>query len=104
MEPRQTGAYNCPLTGEWQWLYNQPTICLRRQRDLLARLMIAEVADMDKLQALILRWGTFVNMREHVEWMSINWVKSILKDLDKERGCLGKRMDSFDRIETEVST
>lgn len=102
MEPREAVEYPRPYPREWGWLYNQPTIPLRGQPDLLARLMIAEVADMDMLQAVMFRWGGTVSMREHVEWMSIKWVKSVLKSLDEEPGCLGRRMESFERLEAEV--
>lgn len=73
MEPRQAPGYKRPYGGEWCWMYNQPTVPLRGQSALLARLMIAEVADMDMLQAVILRWGSKISMREHVEWMSVRW-------------------------------
>lgn len=102
MEPRETVEYNRPCPREWRWLYNQPTIPLRGQSDLLARLMIAEVADMNMLQAIMLRWGGYVSMREHVEWMSIKWVKSVLSSLDEERRCLRRRMASFEGVEAEV--
>lgn len=73
MEPRQAPGNRRPHGGEWCWLYNQTTVPLRGQTALLARLMIAEVADMDILQAIILRWGSKIRMRDHVEWMSVRW-------------------------------
>ena len=104
MEPRRALKYDRPKVREWQWLYNQPTISLRDQDDLVVRLMIAEVADMDTLQAVILRWGQSISMREHVEWMSVNWLKTVLKDLEEEGGCFGRRMGSFESVEAEVCT
>ena len=77
---------------------------LRGQRDLLVRLMIAEVADMSMLQAVVLRWGERITMREQVEWMSVKWVKDVLKSLDEEEGCLGRRMRSFESVEAKVCT
>ena len=67
MEPRQSLDFNRPFVSEWQWSYNQPTITLRGQTEFLARLMIAEVTNMDMLQAIMLRWGENISMREHVE-------------------------------------
>ena len=104
MEPRQTLEFDRPHVSEWRWLYNQPTIALRGQHDLLARLMIAEVADMDMLQALILRWCSTISMRQHVDWMSVDWLKNVLRSLDEEGGCFGKRMKSFENVEAEVCT
>lgn len=104
MEPRQALNYDRPFCSEWQWLYNQPTISLRGQDDLLVRLRIAEVADMNSLQATVLRWGESIIMREHVEWMSVMWLKNVLKDLEKEGGCLGRRMENFESVEAEVCT
>lgn len=104
MEPRRVPDYNRPygVGGiEWAWLYNQPPVPLRGQYDLLARLMIAEVADMNMLQAIMLRWGGKVSMRMHVEWMSVRWVKDVLKSLDEDEGCLGRRMESFEGVEAE---
>ena len=102
MEPRQVPGYSRRHGGDWWWLYNQPTVPLRGQCDLLARLMIAEVADMNMLQAIMLRWGTMISMRDHVEWMSVMWVKNVLMSLDEEEGCLGRRMESFRGVEAEV--
>lgn len=102
MEPRQAPDYSRPYGLEWGWLYNQPTVPLRGQYDLLARLMIAEVADMDLLQAIVLRWGQRINMRQQVEWMSVRWVKDVLRSLDEDDGCLGRRMESFECVEAEV--
>lgn len=102
MEPRETRDYNRPYPSEWGWFYNQPTIPLRGQPDLLGRLMIAEVVDMDMLQAIMFRWGGTVSMREHVEWVSIKWVKNVLTSLDEERRCLGRRMENFEGVEAEV--
>ena len=102
MEPRETLHYNPTFVSEWRWLYNQPTVPLRGQHDLLARLMIAEVIDMNMLQDIILRWGAGVSMRDHVEWMSEKWVKNILKSLDEEESCLGRRMDNFEGVEAKV--
>lgn len=102
MEPRETLNYNRPFPSEWEWFYNQSTIPLRGQPDLLARLMIAEVADMDKLQAAMIRWAATVSMREHVEWVSIKWVKDVFKDLAEDRGCLRRRTVSFEGVEAEV--
>ena len=31
-------------------------------------------------------------------------VQNVLQDLDEEEGCLGRRMESFDSVEAEVST
>lgn len=107
MEPRRAPDYTRPygVGGiEWAWLYNQPTVPLRGQHGLLARLMIAEVADMNMLQAIMLRWGEKKSMRTHVDWMSVRWVKDVLKSLDEDEGCLGRRMESFDGIEAEVCT
>ena len=104
MEPRRTREYNRPFVSEWRWLYNQPTVPLRGQYNLLARLMIAEVTDMKMLQEIMLRWGEGISMRDHVEWMSEKWVKNILKSLDEETRCLGRRMDSFQGVEAEVRT
>ena len=104
MEPRETLNYNLIFVSEWRWLYNQPTVPLRGQHNLLARLMIAEVMDMKMLQEIILRWGAGVSMRDHVEWMSEKWVKNILKSLDEEETCLGRRMDNFHSVEAEVRT
>ena len=104
MEPRQTLEHNRPIVSEWRWLYNQPTVSLRGQYSLLARLMIAEVMDMKMLQEIMLRWGEGVSMRDHVEWMSEKWVKNILKSLDEEKRCLGRRTDSFQGVEAEVRT
>ena len=104
MEPRETLDYSHSHPSEWRWFYDQPTIPLRGQHDLLARLMIAEVADMDMLQAIMMSWGGNINMREHPEWVSVKWVKSVLKSLDEERGCLGRRMESFEAVEAEVTT
>lgn len=104
MEPRDTGRYDPDGASIWRWLYNQPTIPLRGQANLLARLMIAEVADMVMLQAVILRWGPHVDMRANLEWMSVNWVKNILNSLDEEESCLGRRMESFESVEFEVCT
>lgn len=73
MDPRQAPGLRHPLGGEWCWLYNQTTVPLRGQSALLARLMIAEIADMDMWQAVVLRWGSMICMREHVEWMSVKW-------------------------------
>ena len=66
--------------------------------------MIAEVADTSMLQGVMLRWGAKVSMREHVEWTSVAWVKNVLKSLDEDEGCLGRRMESFDIVEAEVCT
>ena len=66
--------------------------------------MIAEVADMNMLQAVVLRWGERITMREQVEWMSVRWVKDVLKSLDEEEGCLGRRMRSFESVEAKVCT
>ena len=107
MEPRRVPDYKRPygVSGiEWAWLYNQPTVPLRGQHDLLARLMIAEVADMILLQAIMLRWSDKISMRAHVDWMSVRWVKDVLKNLDEDEECLGRRMESFDGIEAEVCT
>ena len=68
---------------------------------LLARLMVTEVADMNMLQTNMLRWGEEILMREQVEWMSVRWVKSVLKSLEDD-GCLGKKMKSFECVEAEV--
>ena len=87
---------------QWRWLYNQRTIPLRGQPDLLIRLMVAEVADLEMLQAVVLRWALCVCMRAHPEWMSVKWVKNVLNDLDTERGCLGRRMESFKDVEALV--
>lgn len=89
---------------QWRWLYNQRTISLRRQPDLLARLLIAEVADLEMLQAVVLRWALCVCMHAHPEWTSFKWVKNVLKDLEEERGCLGRRMKSFETVEALVIT
>lgn len=102
MEPRQFLGSSRPYGGEWCWLYNQPTVPLRGQSDLLARLMIAEVADMNMLQAIMLRWGEMVAMRTHVEWMSVKWVENVLKSLEEEDGCLGRRLESYESVEAEV--
>ena len=106
MEPVERLEYYCQKYKEWQWrwLYNQCTIPLRDQPDLLARLMVAEVADLEMLQAVVLRWALCVCMKEHLEWMSVKWVKNVLKDLEEERGCLGRRMESFESVEAEVIT
>lgn len=104
MEPRQAPEYRRPYGREWYWLYNQPTVPIRDQCDLLARLMIAEVADMSILQAIMLRWGEMVSMRQHVEWMSVRWVKQVLKSLDDDERCLGRKMESFEAVEAEVCT
>ncbi len=104
MEPRQAPEHRRPYGGEWYWLYNQPTVHLRRQRDLLARLKIAEVASMKILQRIMLRWSGKVNMRQHVEWMSVRWLKQVLKNLDEDEECLGRRIKSFDPVEAEVCT
>ena len=85
-------------------MYNQPTVPLRDQCDLLARLMVAEVADMSILQAIMFRWGEMISMRQHVEWMSVRWVKQVLKSLNEDGGCLGRRMESFESVEDEVCT
>ena len=104
MEPRAVPDFDSQSENiyEWRWLYNQPTIPLRGQHDLLARLMIAEVANMEMLQAIFLRWAESISMRAHPEWMSVKWVKKVLESLDEERGCLGSRMASFESVETEV--
>ena len=106
MEPFGRLEYVCRKYREWQWrwLYNQRTIPLRGQRDLLARLMVAEVADLDLLQAVVLRWALCVCMHTHPEWMSVKWVKNILKGLEEEQGCLGRRMESFESVEAKVIT
>ncbi len=107
MEPRQIMVYNHyrgRKAGQWRWIYHQPTVPLRGQRNLLARLMIAEVNDMSMLQMTVMRYGQVVIMREHLEWMSVKWVKNVLKGLDGETGCLGRRMESFEDVEVEVCT
>ena len=105
MEPRRHPGYNRPYGGAWNWLYHQPTVPLRGQCDLLARLMIAEVADMELLQAIVLSWSPNTSMYEHADWMSIRWVKNILKSLDEEEEvCLGRKMESFESVEAEVCT
>ena len=106
MEPFGRLEYVCRKYREWQWrwLYNKRTIPLRSQRDLLARLMVAEVADLELLQAVVLRWALCVCMHAHPEWMSVKWVKNILKDLEEEQGCLGRRMESFESVEAKVIT
>lgn len=104
MEPRQAPGRKHPCGGEWCWLYNQPSVPLRGQCELLGRLMIAEVADMSLLQEVILRWGAKISMREHVEWTSVAWVKNVLNSLDEEEGCLGRRMENFEIVEAEVCT
>ena len=104
MEPFERLEYVCRKRREWQWrwLYDQRTLPLRGQPDLLARLMVAEVADLEMLQAVVLRWALCVCMHAHPEWMSVKWVKNVLKDLEEERGCLGRRMKSFESVEAEV--
>ena len=102
MEPRRVLGTNDPNEGEWWWLYNQPTVPLRGDHDLLVRLMIAEVKDMSMLQAIMLRWGHQVSMRAQVDWMSVSWVKDVLKSLDEDQGSLGRRMVSFEGVEAEV--
>ena len=104
MEPRLVPQYTRPYSKEWCWLYNQPTVFLRGQWHLLARLMIAEVADMNMLQAIVLRWGARISMQTHVGWMSVRWVKSVLKSLDEDDGCFGRRMESFESVEAKVCT
>ena len=89
---------------QWRWLYNQRTIPLQSQPDLLARLVVAEVADLEMLQAVVLRWAPYVCMHAHLGWTSVKWIKNVLKDLEGERGCLGRRMDSFESVEAEVIT
>ena len=69
---------------------------------LLVRLMIAEVEDMDMLQMTMLRWAEEVRMRAQVEWMSVRWVQKVLKSLEEDEGCLGKKMKSFESVEAEV--
>ena len=106
MEPFGKLEYVCRKYREWQWwwLYNQRTIPFRGQPDLLARLMVAEVASLEMLQAVVLRWALCVCMHAHPEWMSVKWVKNILKDLEEEQDCLGRRMESFESVEAEVIT
>ena len=106
MEPFGRLEYFCRKYREWQWrwLYNQRTIPLRGQPDLLVRLVVAEVADLEMLQAVVLRWALCVCMHAHPEWMSVKWVKNVLKDLEEERGCLGRRMESFESVEAMVIT
>ena len=106
MEPRGRQEYVRTKVREleWLWLYNQSTIPLQGQPDLLVRLMIAEVANMEMLQAIMLRWAGCVSMHAHPEWMSVRWVKNVLKSLDEERECLGRRMESFESVEAEVNT
>lgn len=104
MRPRLVQRDYRPYGSEWCWLYDQPTVLLRGQSDLLARLMIAEVVDTDILQAIMLRWATRISMYAHVEWMSVRWVQSILGSLDEEDGCLGRRMESFESVEDKVGT
>ena len=106
MEPFGRLEYFCRKYREWQWrwLYNQRTIPLRSQPDLLVRLVVAEVADLEMLQAVVLRWALCVCMHAHPEWMSVKWVKNVLNDLEEERGCLGRRMESFESVEAKVIT
>ena len=106
MEPFERQEYVCRKYREWQWrwLYNQRTIPLQNQPDLLARLMVAEVADLEMLQAVVFRWALCVRMHAQPEWMSVRWVKNVLKDLEEERGCLARRMESFESVEAEVIT
>ena len=69
---------------------------------LLVRLMVAEVVDMDMLQMAMLRSAGEVRMRVQAEWMSVRWVQSVLKSLEEDGGCLGKKMKSFESVEAEV--
>ena len=104
MEPRRAPEHRRPYGGEWCWLYNQPTVLLGGQHDLLLRIMVAEVASIKILQAIMLRWSGMVNMRQHVEWMSVRWLKQVLKDLDEDEECLRRKLVSFDDVEAEVCT
>ena len=87
---------------EWCWSYSQRIVPIQGRSALLARLMVTEVADMNMLQTNMLRWGEEILMREQVEWMSVRWVKSVLKSLEEDEGCLGKKMKSFECVEAEV--
>ena len=94
MEPRHH--------NEWYWSYSQCIVPLQDRSALLVRLVVAEVADMDILQTTMLRWAEEVRMRGQVEWMSVRWVQRVLKSLEKDEGCLGKKMKSFESVEAEV--
>ena len=104
MEPRQRiNKWRwSQCIDEWCWSYNQSIVPLQGRSALLARLMVAEVADMNMLQTTMLRWGGEILMREQVEWMSIRWVKRVLKSLEEDEGCLGKKMKSSESVEAEV--
>ena len=93
MEPRHL--------NEWCWSYTQRFVPLQDRSALLVRFMVAEVADMNMLQMAMLRWAEEVLMRVQVEWMSVRWVRRVLKSLADE-GCLGKKMTSFEDVEAEV--
>ena len=103
MVPRRHFGYDRPYGGKWNWLYHQPTVLLRGQSDLLVRLMVAEVKNMELLQMMVLSWGAKTNMQEHPDWMSVRWVKNVLKSLEWG-GILGRRMQSFESVEAEVCT
>ena len=94
MEPRHH--------NEWYWSYSQRIVPFQGRSALLVRLMVAEVADMNMLQMAMLRWAGEVLMRVQVEWMSVRWVQRVLKSLEEDGGCLGKKMQSFEMVEAEV--
>ncbi|KAK4575033.1 hypothetical protein LTR86_000883 [Recurvomyces mirabilis] len=77
------------------WRHEEMSVSMSPVLMILIRVMVAKVADMDRLVA-VLR-STSVG-GEEVGWNGISWVRAVLNRLEVDGGCLGKSGVEWDVI------
>ena len=92
-------------TGQPTRIYNQTTIPLRKEDDLLMRRLVAEIVDLGALGKIIRDQNSTSttestgSMAEDPEWTSLAWVREELERLGREPECLAYRSHDFSMVE-----
>lgn len=75
-------------------------IDLRDEKDLLCRILLAEVEDMEKLHKVMSLPRSPKTIMDDMKWESLFWVKGMLGQLMRE-GCLKRGLVAWDVVEEE---